>query len=271
MELSVQHENVVRRFVAACREDKRVVACALGGSNARGEADSYSDLDIDLITTDEAHENFYGEREKFISLLGEPLFVENFDLKNIVFFVLGDGTEGELGIGRESETEHFHWGPYQVLLDKKGALTGNVIEEKKLPESEQIEKLRRLIYWFWHDLSHFITAMGRGQLWWGYGQLQMLRGYCVNLARMEKDLFDAEAGEDPYWKLEKSLPVERFDSLQNTFCPMERGAMLESARTILNFYLELAVPLAQKYEIEYPAKLERIVVERLEKLERADG
>ena len=48
----------MNRFVAACQADERVVAAFLGGSYARGTADAYSDLDLCLITTDEAYEDF---------------------------------------------------------------------------------------------------------------------------------------------------------------------------------------------------------------------
>jgi len=42
-------------------------------------------------------------------------------------------------------------------------------------EDEQREELRRLVVWFWHDLSHFATAFACGQWWWAYGELETLR------------------------------------------------------------------------------------------------
>jgi hypothetical protein len=30
--------------------------------------------------------------------------------------------------------------------------------------AEQMEALRRVLFWFWHELSHSIAAVGRGQL-----------------------------------------------------------------------------------------------------------
>jgi predicted nucleotidyltransferase len=113
------HQAVLNRFVAACQADERVVAATLYGSYARGAADAYSDLDIGLITTDAAYGDFVAGREAFMRLLGEPVFLEDFDLPNIVFFVFLDGTEGELSLGRESQFNHNHGGPYRVLLDKR--------------------------------------------------------------------------------------------------------------------------------------------------------
>src|SRR2546428_3554506 len=112
------HQVVINRFIAACQADERIVAATLYGSYARGAADAYSDLDLGLLTTDEAYEDFCAGREAFIRLLREPVFLEDFDLPNIVFFIFPDGTEVELSLGRESQFNHTHGGPYKVLLDK---------------------------------------------------------------------------------------------------------------------------------------------------------
>ena len=88
IQLSHNHQVVIDRFVAACQADERVVAAFLVGSYAEGTADAYSDLDLHLITTDEAYDDFVAGREAFIRSPGEPVFLEDFDLPNIVFFIL---------------------------------------------------------------------------------------------------------------------------------------------------------------------------------------
>ena len=267
-QLPLPHSTIIRRFTEACRTDERIVACFLGGSYARGAADAFSDLDIYLITTDAAHERFIQERREFLQRLGEPLFVEDFDLPNIVFFVFADGTEGEMGIGKASDFHHIHTGPYTVLLDKKNILHGVDFSERKPSADIQTEKLRLLIFGFWHDLSHFITAMARGELWWAYGQLEALRGMCVNLTRLQYDFLDADVGDEPYFKIEKAIPIDILSPLQGTFCPMDFNAMLEAAYTILEFYQDHAPALAANHGIQYPTKLEQLMVERLESLKR---
>ena len=260
------HQVVMHRFVAACQADARIVAATLYGSYARGAADAYSDLDLGLITTDEAYEDFVAGREAFIRLLGEPLLLEDFDLPNMVFCIFLDGTEVELALGRESQFNPHHGGPYRVLLDKTNLLAGAVFPWSHPAPAEQSETLRRLVSWFWHDLSHFIAAIGRGQLWWAYGQLEELRRYCVNLTRLQHDFSGAADGYD---KVEQALPVEQLSALQATCCPLEPGAMLQAARVIVRFYQELAPLLAQTHGITYPADLERVMYGRLEKLCRA--
>jgi predicted nucleotidyltransferase len=266
IQLPQNHQVVMNRFVAACQADERVVAAFLGGSYARGGVDAYSDLDLYLITTDEAYQDFFGEREAFLRLLGEPVFLEDFNGYgfDMVTFIFADGTEGELALGRESHYKHIHGGPYRVLLDKKRILAGAVFPWYGPAQAEQLETLRQQVYWFWHDLSHhFITALARGQIWSAYGALEDLRLTCVNLARLRQNF---QAAADGYEKVEQALPVEQLAPLQATFCPMERGAMLQAALVIVQFYRELAPPLAQAHGIMYPADLERVMSDRLEQL-----
>ncbi len=261
------HQQViVNRFVAACQADERVVAAFLGGSYARGTADAYSDLDLCLVTTDEAYDDFFTGREAFIRLLGEPLFLGDFNGYgfDMVTFIFDDGTEGELLLGRQSHFIHIHGGPYRVLLDKKSILAGVVFPWYEPAQAGQIETLRHLVYWFWHDLSHhFITSMARGQIWSAYGALEDLRLTCVNLARLSQNF---QAAAEGYEKVEQAVPVEQLSPLQATFCPLEQAAMLQAALVIVRFYQELAPPLARAHGITYPADLERVIYARLEKL-----
>jgi hypothetical protein len=107
--------------------------------------------------------------------LGEPAFMGNFGTPNIICYILDNGVEGDLVIGRESQFETIHTGPYHVLLDKKDILKGVVFNRPPPDPGDQVETLRRMITWFWHDWVHFTTALQRGQLWWAQGQLEILR------------------------------------------------------------------------------------------------
>lgn len=268
MQLPPDYQAVVDRFIAASRADERVVAALLIGSYAKRKADAYSDLDLCVIITEAAYESFFTERRAFLQHLGELVFLEDFGQPNVAFYIFADGAEGELYFGRASQVAQTLNGPYVVLLDKAGLLSEAISPQLPPPPANQTEALRRQINGFWHELSHFITALGRGQLWWAYGQLEALRGICVNLARLDYNFAEAEVGDEPYFKVENALPIEKLAGLQAALCPMERGAMLQSAVVILRFYRERARDLAQAHAVTYPAGLERVMVERLEKLGR---
>jgi hypothetical protein len=263
------HQIIIDRFVAACQTDERVVAAFLGGSYAKGTPDEYSDLDLYLIATDEAYEGFFAERKAFLQQLGDLVFLEDFQEGgfDLIVFLCADGTEGELGLGRESHFTHIHGGPINVLLDKQGCLSGVVFPWHEPVPAEQIEALRRLISWFWHDLSHhFITPLARGQLWSAYGALEELRRSCVNLARLRENF---QAAAEGYEKIEQILSDEVLAPLQATCCQREPGAMLQAAQMLAHFYQELAPALAQEYGIPYSTGLAQLVSRRLERLRSA--
>lgn len=260
------HDLVVSRFVEACSADDRIVAAFLCGSHARSEADEYSDLDLGVITRDDALENVMAERAAFVGQLGEPVFVEDFGLERMAFFILADGTECELVFGREGALEELDVGPFVTLVDKRGILDRAEFPLPQPDPNERREQFRQVLNWFWHDLSHFMAALGREELWWACGQLEGLRRYCVNLLRIEHGI---EAQEEAYEKLEEAVPVSELAALQPTFCPMERDAILRATLDVVSFFREHAPQVARAYGSEYPAALERMMCDRLDELSLA--
>ena len=265
--LPKNHRDILERFTAACQTDERIIAAFIYGSFAQDKADQYSDLDLFFITTDGAYEDFLTERESFIRLLGEPLFLEDFGLSNGYLIIFSNGTEAEIFFGRESNYRNLCEGPYRVLLDKKGILSGIDLPIRAAEPAKQIEILNQQVNWFWHDLAHFIKAMGRGQLWFAYGELEVIRQICVNLARLRYNFLDAYVDEEPYFKVEQVLPVEQLAPFEKTICPLEYGAMLQAARIIFSFYRTAAPALAQAHGLTYQAGLEQMMMSRLEALD----
>jgi hypothetical protein len=191
------------------------------------------------------------------------LFLDHFGRAWNVFFILADGTEGEIFFGREGALDEIDVGPFEALLDERGILAGAEFPFSPPDPDAQREHLRQSMNWFWHELSHFISAFGRDDLWWAYGQLEALRSHCVNLMRIQHG---AEAQDEPYEKLAKAIPVSELASLRTTFCPMERGAMLDAAREIVRFFRERAPGVADADGAEYPTALARLMSDRLDGL-----
>ena len=268
-EIPSRIQAVLDRFITACQDDDRILAAFLLGSYARDAADQHSDLDLYVITTDKDFDDFYTQRDAFMKQLGEPIFMEDFDIPNIAFYILSNGVEVEFRFGQVSQFDDIRSEPYKLLVDKKDILSGVVFPDPIFDSVEQTEKLRRQIYWFWHDMSHFITAIGRGQLWWAQGQLEELRRYCIRLVRLRNNFTDSDTMDEVYFKLEKVMPVEQLSNLVETFCPMETHALLLSSLRLVQFYKELAVPLARAHGINYPDALERNMVQRLENLHQS--
>ena len=267
IQLPDNHREIVDRFVEACQADERIVAAFLGGSYANGTADNFSDIDMYFITSDEAYEDFLSEREAFIRMLGKPLFLEDFGVPNGYLFIMSNGTEGEVWFGRESQFKNIHDGPFSVLLDKKDILARETFPKGVADQANQIELLRRQIDCFWHELSHFIKAMGRKQLWFAYGEIEAMRKICAILARLKHNFSDAYIDEgEPYFKIEQALPVEKLSPLQSTFCSMDFDAMFQAAQVICRFYLDLAPSMAKTYNLQYQVDLEHMMMSQLQNL-----
>jgi hypothetical protein len=158
-------------------------------------------------------------------------------------------------------------GPFRTLVDKAGILEGVRFPWREPDPADQLEAVRRCIYWFWHELSHFIAAMGRGQLWWAYGQLEALRGICVNLTRIEQNV---EAQGEMYEKLDQVISTQELSALELTFCLMERHAMLRAVGDIVDFFRARAPAVAEAHGSTYPTELEALMCDRFADLVRGD-
>jgi hypothetical protein len=142
------------------------------------------------------------------------LFLEDFGDPRNVFFILADGTEGEIFFFGEGELDRIDAGRIRSLVDERGILPSTEFPEPRPDPADQLEELRRALTWFWHDLSHFTAAIGRGQLWWAVGQLEILRACCVNLVRIEQGV---EAHDEPYEKLDSEISPGELEPLRSTF------------------------------------------------------
>jgi molybdopterin converting factor small subunit len=263
--LPAGHAAATARFAAMCEADERVLAAALTGSWAAGTGDAHSDLDLSVLVADADYEAFLSTARQFVTQLGEVLFLEDFDDPHTLYFVLGDGTEGELGIEPANRAMDFAPGTRRILVDKWGMVCDPPPGYEPVPEAAQLETLRKLVNWFWHDVSHFTAAIGRRQLWWAYGELEVLRRVCVELARLRHD-FAAHA--DGYDKVDMRLPAEHLVRLRGTHVPMEERALIEAGLTVVRAYMELAPDLARRHGLAFPAELARIVGSKLETLAR---
>ncbi|HET9539627.1 MAG TPA: nucleotidyltransferase domain-containing protein [Candidatus Limnocylindria bacterium] len=265
MSLDVQAlDALLERFANACRADDRIVAGLLYGSHAAGTADAHSDVDLVAVAAIGHRDDVWADREVLVRALGDPLQVEDFDDHDTVFFILADGTDGELTVTDARGVPQSSRGPHRAIHDPDGMLAGVTFTGSQPDEDDQVEQLRRCVQWFWHDMAHFIAAMGRGQSWWAAGQLDALRGYCVNLARLRADF----AGHlDEFDKLDTAVPAADLAPLASTYVPLDHGRMLVAARTMADYYREVVADLAAAHGIPYPTELEAVMRARLDSLE----
>jgi predicted nucleotidyltransferase len=258
------HEQLIARFADACSSDARIVAAFVGGSVARGDADQYSDVDLCVVPTDEAADDVFADRAAIVTHLGTPLFLEDWGEEvPEVFVILADGTDVEVFFVAESRIAEMKVGPILPLLDRTGLLT-NLELPVRAPSSDDLAgELRRILAWFWHEVSHLIKALDRGQLWWAAGEVEALRGYCVNLVRIEQGV---EAGAEPYFKIDVETSTAALEPLRSTFAPIRAEALTRAGIELVAFFGARGRPLADAHGLEYPGELERLMRSRLESL-----
>ena len=68
-----------------------------------------------------------------------------------------------------------------------------------------------------------------------------------------------------YERLEQAADAQDLESLRATLCPLEREAMLEAAGRLVGCYLRTVPPLAAEHGIAYPADLEAVVMDKLQR------
>lgn len=261
---SPAHEEVIARFADVCSSDERVVAAFVGGSIARGEADPYSDVDLCVVATDEAIDEVFADRAALIERLGTPLFLEDWgDDVREVFVILPDGLDVEMFVVAERQLRDLEVGPFLTLLDRAGILTNLQLPPPSPLEGDLGAELRRILAWFWHEVSHVIKALGREELWWAAGEVEALRGHCVNLIRIEQGL---EAGDEPYFKIDAETSTVALEPLRSTFAPMDRAALAQAASQLVAFFGLRGRPLAAAHGLEYPSELDHVMRKRLEAL-----
>lgn len=256
--------GVLARFVEACSADDRIVAAFLGGSHARGAADGFSDVDLCLIATDESHAEVVADREEIVRRLGDPLFLEHFSSQDHVFFILADGTEGELYLGREGTLDALEEPAFRILLDERGILGRAAFARPVVDPVEQAEALRAILAGFWHEVAHLVTALGRGQPWWAIGQLEAMRAMCVNVVRIEHGV---AADAEPSFKVDEALPPGALDELRTTYVPLEEHAILRAAADVVRVFRAHGRRAADAFGLPYPDALDALLSGHLRSLE----
>ncbi|MGZ8512928.1 MAG: aminoglycoside 6-adenylyltransferase [Candidatus Limnocylindria bacterium] len=253
-----EYRRLADRMLAATEGDERIAALLVYGSHAAGRADAFSDVDFGVVATDAGYDAVVAGADAMVRALGVPLFVEHFGNPARLHVILADGIELELIIDRESELRLE--GPHVSLFDRSGVIERARGRGEPPTDPPDASDVRRRITWFWHDIGHLITALGRRNTWWAYGQLDELRRACLNLARLEAGL---PAEDEAYWKLDEAIPEKRLAALAATTAAPEFAPMKDAALAVVDLYRDLATGLATAHGVAYPTELDRLLTARL--------
>jgi predicted nucleotidyltransferase len=236
------------------QSDDRVAALFLGGSHAAGAADEYSDLDLYLITTDEAYESLRSERQALMHSLGEIVFLEEHSDFGflMLLFMYADGVHGEMALAPARDLHEVHGGPHIALLDREGLLGGRVFEIHRLDEATRAGIARRQLTWFWYDRSLLDVALERGGLWTAHHHLELCRERCLDLALLRAH---PEVWPGGHEKAERMLDAPTLAQFEPTVVMLDADQMRGAARRITQLYLQLGPEIARLCGISFPDRL----------------
>ena len=176
----------ISRFRAGCAGDDAVVAAFLGGSHASGSSDDVSDLDLYVVTGQDAYADFFARREQFMRSWGDPLVLEDVvDFEGLGFdmlvFILRDGVWGEVALAHTANFMQTHGGPFEVLVDKIGLLAGVEFPLYVPSREERRAQVERAFAWFWIDLLNLNKLLARERRVSAADYLTKLRAHCLAL------------------------------------------------------------------------------------------
>ncbi|HET7520339.1 MAG TPA: aminoglycoside 6-adenylyltransferase [Candidatus Limnocylindria bacterium] len=258
--MSLPADAPIDRMAAACRSDGRILGLLLYGSRAAGTSDAHSDIDFGVVVADAALADVVADRDSLVRAVGEALFLEDFGNPSNIHVILADGAAFELIVRPIGELVDD--GPHRILLDTDGSLARALtVQRAREPQVASAEDVRKQILYFWHEVEHVATAIGREQLLWAHGGLEEMRAICLRLARAAAGA-DAE-DDEPYWKVDGLLYQGLRERLLTTIVPAQSADMRRAAGELLAVYRSLARPLAEQHGLPYPQRLDDLVSARL--------
>jgi predicted nucleotidyltransferase len=216
-----------------------VVGLVVSGSVATGSADEFSDLDLKIVTSDDAYDVSLAHREELVAACGVP--VASFTAEHV-------GHPGML-IVLYDDLVHidFYLVPLGELAEKNGGMASHVVWSRTDLEailSEPVEAAgadlawieARMWTWVWYTHSKIL----RGELYEALDALQYLRSNVLFALLAES------AGMKPSGSRRAEQHVGDLGSLfARTVPALERQQVMDALRAAVEIYRKLADPLLE--------------------------
>jgi hypothetical protein len=251
------------RLETVCRiamSEPGILGMLIGGSFASGEADVYSDLDMQLVVEDDAVEAMAGKLRRMAEKAGPVVaafFAEHVGLPHMLIVLYGDLIHADFEPLARSRVGPRNAGlATHVLWERDGivssALPGQY-EEDLAADLRWIED--RMWTWSWYVQ----TKVLRGELYEALDGLQYIRDNVLfRLLAMQRG--------------ERASAARRVEARTGTWTrqfaetvPVLSGeSMLTALRASMALYQSLADPLLDRYGVEVSEDARAVVLEALE-------
>jgi len=246
-----------RRLEAICRaamDDPQILAMFIGGSFASGEADEYSDLDLQLIVEDGAIDRLVPKLRPLADQAGRVVAAfsaEHVGLPNMLIVLYEDLVHVDLQPVQFSDVGSRNAGLSTHVLWERDPSISSVLGAKHEadPAGELAWFEDRIWTWSWYVQTKIL----RGELYEALSSLQYLRDNVLfRLLAMHRDELPsaarrAESRVGP-WE-------ERFAA---TVATLDQHSTMEALKSSIELYVDLVGPLQGKYGVR-PADEARAV------------
>ena len=214
-------DTALARAIELLRDDLRVEAAVITGSIGRGQADRWSDFDLDAVIADDASSEDVARDWEATAYREWPVahhYATAFGSSVVRGFLLENGLLADLGF--TPVADFTAWAPVRIAFDRVGTVTNAVDAWKPwIPEPDW----RGESGFAAHDVLHACVAANRGRLWQSHYYLGRIRNRTLSLAS-ERHGWDA----DDFTRVDDLPPPER-DALSGSLVSvLEPFALLEA-------------------------------------------
>lgn len=255
------HRKLLERALARFQGDGRVVGLIAGGSLAHGAADFYSDVDLYVLTQDEAFDEILAERGVTVEAVGSPLFTFDVDpmpggsTDHIVVY------EGPVKFDFMYLKEYDFkptpkWAGCSVLKDASGRVGAVVARSEGLaPPQPTTEELVELNQKFWTWCWYVFGKIVRGELWEALDGIHSIR----SLALVPLLDWAAERPHEGYRRLERKTDPEAASRLMATVATVESQVLYAALQAEMELFRSLRAVLFERHGLSFDSTPEEVL------------
>jgi predicted nucleotidyltransferase len=255
------HRAHLEAACMAASDQDGIVGMVIGGSFASGEADEYSDLDLQLVVEDTKLQQVLGQLRDVADAAGlvvAAFTAEHVGLPNMLIVLYEDLIHAD-----------FEPVPLSRLQERDAGLSAFVLWERggavstQLPTDAAPEDLRREMAWFedrmWTWSWYIQTKALRGELYESVDGLQYVRD------KVLFRLLSLHRGEHASGSRRAEQRLGSWaDRFAATVPTLSQQSALAALRGTMQLYQDLADPLLEKHGVPRADKARGVVLEALD-------
>lgn len=188
-----KQEAILGKVKDMVRREQGILGMWVVGSLARGDYDSFSDIDLYLLVDEDKFDEIYAKRRTLAEEVGPLLstFEVVWDNCQLYGVIYESCIEVDFCYTTFSKLEIF--GPFKIVIDKKGIL--KPLLEEKIIEFEVNHRsiISNEIDFIPYNIINLIHQLARGNLWEAFYHLETLRNRIIKLIYgLKNQIFDEE-------------------------------------------------------------------------------